>query len=70
MRHEVARGDARLALELLARRYPERWSKNRAPSAPETGEAREPEEPPLDLSRLSDKEFDQFEELRRRALGE
>ena len=65
IRREIARGDARLALELLARRHPDRWGKNRT-IAPEE-EPVEADEPPLDLSRLSGAEYETLKELHRRA---
>jgi len=67
IRRETSRGDGRLALELLSRRHPERWAKNRRGSSEESEAA---DESPLDLSRLSDAEYEQLKELQRRASGD
>ena len=66
-RRQVAAGDGRLALELLARKHPDRWAKIRTVVCEEP--AHPEEEPPLDLTRLSDEEYETFKELQRRASG-
>jgi hypothetical protein len=55
IRRAINGGDARLALELLARRHPERWAKTRPPAA---GEPVPEPEPALDLTELSDTDYE------------
>ncbi len=72
IRREIARGDVRAGFELLARRHPERWARGRDPSAAERSGVsdRPPQEAPLDLSRLSDSDYEALKEIRRRALAD
>jgi len=72
IRREIARGNTRAGFELLARRHPERWAGGRDPSAAEQRavDDRPPQEPPLDLSRLSDSDYEALKEIRRRALAD
>ena len=66
VRRQIAGGDGRLGLEFLARRHPERWGKTRPPVSDEPG----PVEAPLDLTQLSNADYEQLKELHRRASGE
>jgi hypothetical protein len=72
IRREIARGNTRAGFELLARRHPERWARGRDPSAAEQSavDDQPPQEPPLDLSRLSDSDYETLKEIRRRALAD
>ena len=75
VRREIARGNVRAAFELLARRHPERWGRGRpSPSDPpapaEAPDGEQPPEPPFDLSRLSDSDYEALKEIRRRASAE
>jgi|SRR5829696_1101788 len=67
IRHQIARGDGRLGLEVLARKHPDRWGKNRPIAVEEPARV---EESPLDVSPLSDEDYATYKELRRRALGQ
>ncbi len=69
IRREIARGNTRAGFELLARRHPERWARGRPSPSDPPPPAEEPEtaEPPLDLSRLSDSDYEALKEIRRRA---
>ncbi len=68
IRRQIGGGDGRLALELLARRHPEHWAKNRPTPASEDSQPLA--EPPLDLSGLSDADYEALKELHRRASGD
>lgn len=65
VRRAIGKGDGRLGLDFLARRHPDRWARNRPGAAEEPRDAHE--EQPLDLSRLSDEDYQQLKELQRRA---
>jgi hypothetical protein len=72
IRRQIAEGDGRLGLELLARRHPERWGRNRpvAPTAQEASDEERAAEEPFDLSRLSDDDYEQLKELHQRATAD
>ena len=72
IRREIARGDVRAGFEFLARRHPERWSRGRLspPGSSASVEAPGPPEAPLDLTRLSDADYETLKEIRRRAAAE
>jgi transposase-like protein len=69
IRREITRGNTRAGFEFLARRHPERWSPRRSLSTSEPSgvEHEEPQERPLDLTRLSDSDYEALKEIRRRA---
>ena len=71
IRREIGRGNSRAGFEFLARRHPERWARGRpSPSEPSGPAEPEPAERPLDLSRLSDSDYEALKEIRRRALAD
>ena len=72
IRRKIARGNVRAAFELLARRHPERWGRGLRPHPAEPNEIEGApiEEPPLDLTRLSESDYEALKEIRRRAVAE